>query len=376
VLNNQLQENDVGLLLAWPDPGTRIEGNTIEANRIGLKLDGSLEIATSLASLGIDLLEGGEIASPVVANNVFANNGELDVLNESESPVYVGGNWWGGVEGVRDAALAEVSDGVYLEGSAWKGTLAIGTEADVAQEILGRILQYALTEAGFRVIDLVGMGNSHRVREALRMQDVDFIWWGTSETVLPEGTDGEGEIDTAPIPATRRWTVVVSEGTAERLTETTLSAFAALMRESGETFRYTAPRALGEAAAASFEQVYGLRESVSSVSWAGTIGEAEALLKFGAVEAAIVDNLEETLTFSGFVALEDDLEAFESVGILVASRSGLRARFPEIEDVLADLVDSVTTSVIHDLISRVRLLQRRPEAVAREYLVQQGLLAE
>lgn len=376
VLNNQLYENDVGFLLAWPDPGTRIEGNTIEANRIGLRQDGSLEIATSLAPLGIDLLEGGEIASPVVANNVFANNDEFDVLNGSEIPVYVGGNWWSNVEGVRDTTLAEVSDGVYLEGSAWKGTLAIGTEADVAQEILGRILQYALTETGFRVIDLVGMGNSHRVREALRLQDVDFIWWGSSETILSKGADGEREIDTAPIPATRRWTAVVSAETAQRLAETTLSAFATLMRESGGTFRYTAPRALGEAAAASFEQAYGLRESVGSVNWAETLGEAEALLKFGAVDVAIVDNLEETLTFSGFVAIEDDLGVFESVGILVASRHDLLARFPEIEDVLADLIDSLTTSVIHDLISRVRLLQRRPEEVAREYLLQQGLLSE
>jgi osmoprotectant transport system substrate-binding protein len=280
------------------------------------------------------------------------------------------------VEGVRDEALAEVSDGVYLGGFAWKGTVAIGTEADVAQEILGRVLQYALTEAGFRVIDLVGMGNSQRLREALRTQDVDFIWWGSSETILPEVTGGEGEIDTAPIPAMRRWTAVVSEETAQRLAETTLSAFAALVRESGGTFRYTAPRALGEAVAASFEQAYGLSESVGSANWAETLGEAEALLKFGAVEMAIVDNLEETLTFSGFVAIEDDLRVFESVGILVASRHDLLARFPEIEDVLADLIDSLTTSVIHDLVSRVRLLQRRPEEVAREYVLQQGLVAE
>jgi parallel beta-helix repeat protein len=376
VLNNRLHENDVGLLLARPDFGTRIEGNTIEANRIGLRQDGSLEIAASLAPLGIDLLEGGEIASPVVANNVFANNDEFDVLNKSEPPVYVGGNWWGGGEGVRDLDLAEVSDGVHLEGSAWKGTLAIGTEADVAQEILGRILQYALTDAGLRVIDLIGMGDSDRVREALRMQDVDFIWWGTSETIVPEGVGGEGEIDTAPIPATRHWTAVISEETAQRLTDTTLSAFAVLMRESEETFRYTAPRALGEAVAASFEQAYGLSESVGSANRAETLGEAEALLKFGAVEMAIVDNLEETLTFSGFVAIEDDLGVFESVGILVASRHDLLARFPEIDGVLADLIDLLTTSAIHDLVSRVRLLQRRPEAVAREYLVQQGLLAE
>jgi parallel beta-helix repeat protein len=375
VLNNRLHENDVGLLLASPDHETRIEGNTIRGNRIGLRQGGSLEIATGLALLGIDLLEGGEIASPVVVNNLFASNNELDVLNESEWPVYVGGNWWG-VEGVRDEALAEVSDRVHLEGSAWKGTLAIGTEADVAQEILGRILQYALTDAGLRVIDLIGMGDSDRVREALRMQDVDFVWWGTSETILPKGADTEGEIDVAPIPATRRWTAVVSEEMAQRLAETTLSAFAALVRDSGGTFRYTAPRALGEAVVASFEQTYGLSESVGSANWAETLGEAEALLKFGAVEMAIVDNLEETLTFSGFVAIEDDLGVFESVGIFVASRHDLLARFPEIENVLADLIDSLTTSVIHDLVSRVRLLQRRPEAAAREHLVQQGLLAE
>ena len=376
VLNNWLRENDVGLLLARPDFGTRIEGNTIEANRIGLRQDGSLEIATSLAPLGIDLLEGGEIASPVVANNVFSNNDEFDVLNKSELPVYVGGNWWGGGESVRDLDLAEVSDGVHLEGSAWKGTLAIGTEADVAQEILGRILQYALTDVGLRVIDLIGMGDSDRVKEALRMRDVDFIWWRTSETIVPEGVDGEGEIDTAPIPATRHWTAVVSEETAQRLPETTLSAFAVLMREFDETFRYTAPRAFGEAVAASFEQAYGLSGSIGSANRTETLGEAEALLKFGAVEMAIVDNLEETLTFSGFVAIEDDLGVFESVGILIASRHDLRTRFPEIDDVLVDLIDRLTTATIHDLVSRVRLLQRRPEAVAREYLVQQGLLAE
>ena len=372
VLNNHVAENDTGLLLVRSGLGVRIEGNTIEENRIGIRQTDSIDI------VGIELLldGGGEIASPVVASNVFARNESLDVSNETASPVYAGGNWWGGVAGGRDTSLAEVSDGVYLEGSAWKGTLAIGTEADIAQEILGRILQYALTEAGFRVIDLIGMGDSDRVREALRMQDVDCIWWGTSETFLAEGGVGKGKVDVTAIPATRRWIVVVSEGTAQRLTEPTLSAFAALMHGSGETFRYATPRTLGDAASASFEEVYGLRESVGSVSWAETPGEAEALLKFGAVEAAIVDNLEETLTFSGFAALEDDLDAFASAGILVASLPGLLTRFPETGDVLANLTPSLTTSVIHDLISRVRLLQREPEAVAREYLVQQGLLAE
>ncbi len=372
VLNNKVTGNDAGLLLVRSGPGARIEGNAIEANRIGIRQTDAIDIA----GVGPSLDQGGEVAPSVVVNNVFARNEFLDVSNETSLPFYASGNWWGGVTGERETSLAVVSDGVYLEGSAWRGTLAIGTEADVSQEILGRILQYALIETGFRVIDLIGIGDSDRVREALRARDVDFIWWGTSETILPEEGDSEGEISTAPIPATRHWTAVVPEGTAHRLAGTTLSAFAAFMRESGEAFRYAATRGFGETASASFEKLYGLEESVASVSRAGTLGEAETLLKFGAVEMAIVDNLEETLTFSGYVALEDDLGAFEPVRILIASRRNLLTRFPEIEDVLTSLTDSLTTSTIHDLVSRVRLLQRQPDEVAREYLVQQGLLAE
>ena len=372
ILDNRITGNDIGLLLVRSGLGVRIEGNTIEANRIGVRLADAVDIA------GIEPSPGGgvEIGSPLVANNVFVRNESLDVSNETSSPVYVGGNWWGGVTGERDTASAKISDGVHLEGSAWKGTLAVGAEAGIAEEILGRILQYALTEAGFRVIDLVGMGDSDRVGEALRMQDVDFIWWRTTERALAEVVVGEGEIDVTAIPVTRRWIVVVSDGTAQRLPESTVSALAELISESGETFRYAAPRAFGEAASASFEEEYGLRESVGSVSWAETLGEAETLLKFGAVEAVIVDSLEETLTFSGFVALEDDLAAFESTGILVASRPGLLVRFPEVEGVLAGLARFMTTSAIHDLISRVRLLQREPEAVAAEYLEQRRFLGE
>lgn len=372
VLNNHVAENDIGLLFVRPRLGVRIEGNTIEANRLGIRQTDASDIPGAEPLPG----RGGEIGSPVLANNVFARNKALDVSNDTSSPIYAGGNWWGGVTGERDTALAKVSDGVSLEGSAWKGTVAVGTEVDVSQEILGRILQYALTEAGFRVIDLIGMGGSDRVKEALRMRDVDFIWWGTSETVLDEDIFREREIEATAIPAARRWMVVVSERTAERLMERKLSALAEMMSESGETFRYAAPRAFGEAASTSFEAAYGLRDLVRSVSWTETHGEAEALLKFGAVEAVIVDNLEETLTLSGFVALEDDLAAFEPIGILVAFRTDLLARFPEVKDVLANLTPSLTTSAIHDLVGRVRLLRREPETVAREYLIQQGFLVE
>jgi len=372
VLNNVVRQNDTGLLLVRPGSGVRIEGNAIEFNRIGLRQADEPDVP----GIG-DLLDGGgDVAAPILASNRFARNAAFDVSNETSSPIYVAGNWWGDASGTADLGAAHVSSGVDLEGSAWKGTVAIGTEAGISQEILGRILQQVLTAAGFRVIDLIGMGSGDRLRDALRAKDVDFVWWGTSETIFPDGADDASRVVLTPIPASSHWVAVIPETTAQRLEEPTLTAYAALLLEADEDFRYTATTAFDRDASSEFEDAYGLAGAVGSVSRAATLGEAETLLKFGAVDMAIVGNLEETLTSSGFIALEDDLGVFEPVELLVASRSESLARFQEIEGLLANVAGSLTTAAIHDLVSRVRLLQQQAETVTRDYLIQQGHLEE
>ncbi len=364
LLDNRVTRNDTGLLLVRSGPGIRIEGNTVEGNRIGLRHADESNVP------GIDeILSGvGDAATPILANNLFVGNDEFDVSNETLSPIFAAGNWW------DDAA--NVSDGVDLAGSAWRGTVAIGTEADVSQELLGRILQQALTASGFRVIDLIGMGTSERVLEAFRAEDVDFVWWGTSETALAGGEDGDAEVILTAIPASSHWIAVVPEATAQGLEHATLSAYAARLRETGEGFRYAATAAFDDSTSAAFEEAYTLRAQVESVNRAESLEEVETLLKLGAVDMAIAGNLEETLTFSSFVPLEDDLGIFESVDLLVASRSGFLERYPAVEDLLARLGDSLTTASVHNLISRVRLLQEPAETVARDYLIAQGLLEE
>ena len=49
-------------------------------------------------------------------------------------------------------------------------------------EILGRLVQQALDGAGYRVIDLIGLGNRERVEQAVANWDVDLIWWGASDS--------------------------------------------------------------------------------------------------------------------------------------------------------------------------------------------------
>jgi parallel beta-helix repeat protein len=368
VLNNSIVGNDIGMWLVRSGSEVRIEGNAIDSNRIGLRQTDDADIGAIDTELG----DGGEVAEPVLANNRFADSGELDISNETETPIYAGGNWWGDAAISGDTRSAVVSGSVDLEGSAWKGIVAVGTETDLPQELLGRILQHALTAAGFRVIDLIGLGGSERLREALRVEDVDFVWWGTSETILPDGD----AIVTTPIPASRRWTAVVPAAAVEPLAESTLSAYAAGLRESGRVLRYAATAAFDNGAAEGFEVAYGLAERVDSVQRTDGLGETETLLKFGAVDMAIVDNLEETLTSSDFVALDDDLGAFESADLLVAVRSDLLDRHPEIGAILTDLGATLTTEAIHDLVSRIRLLQHPVETAAREHLVGHGLLAE
>jgi len=169
---------------------------------------------------------------------------------------------------------------------------------------------------------------------------------------------------------------VASGRLAERLPEMTLSAVSSLLTASGETIRYTAPRSLDAATLHGMLAAYGLDAATGPIEWADTLAEAEALLKFGVADVAIVDNLQETLTLSGFHRLTDDLGVLESTRLAMILRRSLLSRFPDIGPLLRDLAGRLTDPVLHDLSGRVRLLQLEPEDVARGFLRQEGLLVE
>ena len=359
-MNNRAVQCEQGFVLLRLAAGVRLEGNRIEDNEVGL----------SYGEPGIETDSG---AVPVIANNVFAGNESVDILNTSGTTLFASGNWWAG-QGVRENDSARVSGDVSLEESAWRGTVAVGTEIGIAHEILGRLVQSLLVDAGYRVIDLVGMGDGARVEQAVGARDVDLIWWGASEdSAVPANGEHNRIVE---IPAARGWSVVVSAQLAERLPEPKLSALADLAADTGESFRMTAPRAVGHEALQRVLASYGLTDAIGSTDWTETPEEAEALLKFGVASIAVVDNLDETLTMGGFVGLNDDLHSFASVPIAVVVREELVATHPEIGQILADLGTRLTTTAVHDLTRRVRSLHQLPRDVARDFLVQNGLLAE
>jgi len=371
VMQNQMEENGIGLLLIRSGVGVRLEGNTVAGNGIGIQAvdDRPLWLSETALSLGFDMDDlQGETVAPVIANNHFLRNETSDLHNESSIRMLAGGNWWGSELARSPGDEARVSERVDLDESAWRGAIAVGTERSLVQVLLGRILQYALNDAGFRVIDLVGIGDRDAVWEALRAKDVDAIWWGSMDSAELVFNTQDLQAEWLEIPIEQRWRLIGSAALMQRLPDPSLSTLVDLLDETGESLRFTAPNELDEDELREWFQMYGLEDGVRSFTPTTTLEEAEALLKFGAVDVAIVGNLEETLTISGFSEIIDDRGIVDSLHVHAIVQAATLEEARGVTGILDDLGAELTESVIHDLISRVRLLHLTPEDVARNYV--------
>ena len=102
--------------------------------------------------------------------------------------------------------------------------------------------------------------------------------------------------------------------------------------------------------------------------------QAVLVLQVGAVQVGIVKWIEETLSLTGFLLLEDDKGFFAvSQSALIVDRD-LLALYPEIKAIETELSPLLTTETMHSLVSRVRLMYRDPTEVAREFLLKEGLI--
>ncbi|MDD5646458.1 MAG: NosD domain-containing protein [Candidatus Bipolaricaulis sp.] len=379
ILDNRAVQNDVGVLLVRPGAGLRLEGNRLVRNRIGLQqADSASDALTGVAALGGPQTAVGrhEEATPLLAHNAFVGSRVRDIQNDAPRLLYAAGNRWQDSDSDRSAAMPRVSTGVSLDESAWRGTVAIGADTSELQAVVGHILKRALTRAGYRVVSLIGIQDPRRVEEALQAADVDLVY-----RELPAGDVYGVDSSFRPFvfPARAGWLAAVPASLADRLPKRNLSALSALsstLAEAGETLLWAVPDAYGAAAVASLRDAYSFGRTTRAVVWAKTLEEAESLLTLGAVQLALVGNLEEAVTSSEFVTLDDDRQAMTSRNVTVLVRLERLREHPEIDDVLARLASRLTTSVLRDLMNRARLSERSPEEIAVEFLLGQGLISE
>jgi parallel beta-helix repeat protein len=376
ILDNSATLNDIGVLLLRTGPGLRVEGNRLTRNAIGLRQAASVsDLLPKLARLREYLppSSAGEISAPVLANNLFRGSRELDVQNDAGSTLYAAGNRWGTSKDGDDASGARVSPNVSLKESAWKGTIAIGADGSDLQAIVGYVLRAVIARAGYRTVNLIGIGSPDLVQSAVRAGDADLIYIEAKA----DGFSGFGTgITTLLLPARVEWAAVVPQRVAAGLVELNLSALSAALAEGGDSLLLAVPEACDATAVAALQRVYGLTQRVRAVVRAKTLTEAESLLTVGAAQFALLPTLEETVTSSGFVRLEDDRHVLPSQDMAVLAHDDLLRAHPDVRNVLARALPLLTPTALRDLMSRVRVSHRSPESVATEFLVLQGLLSD
>ncbi|HKL98392.1 MAG TPA: glycine betaine ABC transporter substrate-binding protein, partial [Mobilitalea sp.] len=74
------------------------------------------------------------------------------------------------------------------------------------------------------------------------------------------------------------------------------------------------------------------------------------------------------------VSLKDDKNFFPPYYAIPLARAEILSKYPEIEPVIAELGDILTDEVMIDLNYKVDELQMEPDTVAREFLVENGLI--
>ena len=371
VTDNRISGCETAIRLFQSGTGTRVEGNLIVDNSIGLEVSSQLEKdETILGDVDAELLQGDTEFQLVLTNNTFARNTSYDISNTTDKTVYAAGNCWGDRHEER---LGRVVGKVVLPRSSWKGTIAIGTTDSLDQIIIGRLLQLALVADGVKVIDLIGLGDAEMVKEALLAGDVDLAIVDPSFVNADDLSD-RGIVISHPLAVEDRLSLVVSPDIAKELPGGAISDLAAYLSARDTTLKLAVQRTIPREQVQSLVSAYGIPLTADNIVWTTGIDETETLLKLGTVNTGIVHSIEETVTMLGFRVLADERNIFAVSHTAFLTAQRVIAALPEVSMVEQQLRPLLTTDNVHSLVVKVRLLHREPREVAQEFMLQHGLI--
>ena len=96
----------------------------------------------------------------------------------------------------------------------------------------------------------------------------------------------------------------------------------------------------------------------------------------GESELGLTSTTDGTLEAQGLVLLEDDQEIQPAQNLVPAVSTEFLDEHPDLEDTLNELMGVLTTANLTELNGRVAVDREKPEDVARDFLVEEGLLEE
>ncbi|MGP4018568.1 glycine betaine ABC transporter substrate-binding protein [Saccharopolyspora sp. 5N708] len=275
-------------------------------------------------------------------------------------------------------------------------TITVGSKAFTEQLVLGYIAEFALSAAGANVRDLSNIVGSSTARRALASDQIDILWDYTGTSWISYNGNAD------PIPDARQqyeavkqqdlerngiaWTAIdyqvdntyafaVNQEAAHRLGVEKISDIPKIIAERPEdaTFCIDTEFANRNDGMPGVEQEYGFTADKSKVKTLteGSIYQATAngTCTFG--EVFTTDGRIRSLNLK---VLADDHQFFPRYNIGITTRDELLKRYPQITGVFEPVSAKLTNEELMKLNAQVDVDGRDPADVARDWLVQQGLV--
>ncbi|WP_062991669.1 glycine betaine ABC transporter substrate-binding protein [Nocardia anaemiae] len=275
-------------------------------------------------------------------------------------------------------------------------SITVGSKDFTEQNILGYLIEFALSAAGAQVRDLTNIQGSNSVRDAqLHGQiDISYEYTGTgwinylgNETPIPDEVGqfeavrdadlaAHGIVWTDMAPMNNTYALVMSGNTAKETGVVTLSDYARLIA--------TDPAAAATCVGTEFNvrrdgypgmaRKYGIdvgkvhKQIVQDAVVYQATADAEQC-RFGSVAAT-----DGRIPALGLVLLKDDLGFFPKYNAALVMRKSFADAHPQVADIMAPISKKLTNAAITELNRQVDLDGREPAEVARDWMVAEGFV--
>lgn len=285
-----------------------------------------------------------------------------------------------------------------------KGPITVGSKVDTEGELLASMIQLTLEDAGFEVDDKSQTGTTDVVRKALLDGDIDIYPEYTGSGLLffegePEATpatfrdpqrgyETSKKLDEAnevvwltPAKANNTWAIATRKDFAEENDLETMSDFAEYAK-SGKPVKMAASDEFfnNPDAWPAFVSVYGitLDDSQRTTFSGGNTAQTEKAVADATdgVNFGMAYGTDGALADLGLIVLEDDKKAQLVYWPVPTIRKATLDEYPEIEETLAPVFESLTLEKLQELNARIQVNGEKAEDVAQEYLEQGGFLGE
>lgn len=283
-----------------------------------------------------------------------------------------------------------------------KGPITVGSKIDTEGELLATMIQLRLESEGFQVRDRSQTGTTDVVRQALLSGEIDIypeytgsgllFFEGDDEATAENFKDPQGGYETSkrldepndvvwltPARANNTWAIATRRDFAEENGLRTMSNFARYAEEGGEIRLAASDEFFNNPDAwPEFVNTYGIeltgRQRVTFSG--GNTAQTQKAVADGTdgVNFGMAYGTDGSLADLGLVVLEDDKEAQLVYWPTPTIRRDTLEEYPEIEEVLAPVFESLTLEKLQELNARIQVRGEDPTEVARDYLQSEGLL--